>query len=231
MRATRLHRLLAGEDGPGTRALPAGEFLHPLPLLAVVVLMVNDHWLKGAGIVTPAVTGKLSDVAGLLFFPLLLTSVADVTIQAAAGLSRRPWNYTLTRTKLALATLFTAGLFTAVKLSGGAARAVADTLTSVGFHSAIVADPTDLLALPMLGVAYWLGTREIRRVPLGRIQLVEARWRANKTPVAEGLRDVVACGADEANTTNLAAGLEQYFETGAADDASSASKALAKLRG
>jgi hypothetical protein len=42
-----------------------------LPLLAVAVLVVNDHVLKQhcPGIVT----GKLSDFAGLFFFPLLLT--------------------------------------------------------------------------------------------------------------------------------------------------------------
>ena len=32
----RLHGILAGRDGPGRRALPAGELLHPVPLIAIV---------------------------------------------------------------------------------------------------------------------------------------------------------------------------------------------------
>lgn len=52
------------------RASRGDSLLHPVVLVAVVVLVLNDHWWKGVG---PAlVTGRLSDVAGLLFFPLLL---------------------------------------------------------------------------------------------------------------------------------------------------------------
>ncbi|MDP6933021.1 MAG: hypothetical protein QGG40_08885, partial [Myxococcota bacterium] len=53
----------------GSRSGPAEGLLHPAPLLALVVLVVNDHWGKGH---LPAVlSGKLSDFAGLLFFPLV----------------------------------------------------------------------------------------------------------------------------------------------------------------
>jgi len=41
-----------------------------LPLAAVLVLAVNDHVLKGSGLLPDMVTGKLSDVAGLFFFPI-----------------------------------------------------------------------------------------------------------------------------------------------------------------
>ena len=42
------------------------DLTRPVPLVAAGVLALNDHVLKGAGLVPTAVTGKLSDVAGLL---------------------------------------------------------------------------------------------------------------------------------------------------------------------
>ena len=227
MPASRLHRALAGEDGPQKRALPAGELLHPIPLLAVAVLLLNDHVLKGAGWLPAVVTGKLSDLAGLLFFPLLLTSVADTALLLLAGLLRTRWNFSLTRAKLAAAVAATGALFVAIKLSAGAAAALADVLGKVGFDSAIVADPTDLVALPMLALAYWLGRNELRRVPLGRIAVLERRWRADRTPSANGLRDVVAAGADAATVRALATALDDYFAGG---DPQPARDALARLR-
>src|SRR4051812_25303572 len=38
----------------------------------LVVLVVNDHLLKGAGVLPGWVTGKLSDFAGLIVAPLLV---------------------------------------------------------------------------------------------------------------------------------------------------------------
>jgi len=52
------------------------DLAHPLPLLAVVVLCLNDHFLKGSGLLPGWLTGKLSDFAGLFFFPILLCSAA-----------------------------------------------------------------------------------------------------------------------------------------------------------
>ena len=41
--------------------------MHPVALAAIAVLVVNDHVLKSA---YPGwLTGKLSDIAGLVFFP------------------------------------------------------------------------------------------------------------------------------------------------------------------
>jgi len=46
------------------------RLMRPLPLLAIALLVINDHVLKQA---YPGVlTGKLSDFAGLFFFPLFL---------------------------------------------------------------------------------------------------------------------------------------------------------------
>ncbi len=213
-----IHRVLAGEDGPGRRALPVGELLHPVPLAAVLVLVVNDRWLKGAGLLPGAVTGKLSDVAGLLFFPLLVTAGTDLVLLAAARLGA-PVDFTLRRWKLAIALLATAAGFIAVKLSPAVAGHVADLLP---VPSRIVADPRDLAALPMLLVAGWLGWREIGRVPLGRIEWLQRRGGGS----AQGLADVTACGARADDVAALAAALDAYFGGGEAAPAAAALRSI-----
>ncbi|MEV6487344.1 hypothetical protein AB0M20_01710 [Actinoplanes sp. NPDC051633] len=108
-------------------------FGHPVTVVALLVLVVNDHVLKGA--YPGVVTGKLSDAAGLVLAPPLL-----------ALLVRRP----------AAALWSVAVGFSLVKSSGYAA-ALASGLWSVvhGPSSVIRADWTDLLTLPFLGVAWW----------------------------------------------------------------------------
>ena len=54
----------------------ADDLCHPLPIAAVLVLTLNDHVLKGSGLLPGWLTGKLSDFAGLFFFPLLLAALA-----------------------------------------------------------------------------------------------------------------------------------------------------------
>jgi hypothetical protein len=57
---------------------PLRAVLHPLWCLALVGLLVNDHVLKGAGLLPSVVTGKLSDFAGYFLFPALLAVVGRV---------------------------------------------------------------------------------------------------------------------------------------------------------
>lgn len=45
--------------------------MHPLSVGAVLLLLLNDHFLKST--VPSVLTGKLSDFAGLFFFPFLLS--------------------------------------------------------------------------------------------------------------------------------------------------------------
>jgi hypothetical protein len=55
---------------------PEYPLLHPVPLFALATLILNDHVLKQR---YPGwVTGKLSDVAGMVFFPLLLLAFIDM---------------------------------------------------------------------------------------------------------------------------------------------------------
>ena len=52
--------------------------LHPVWLGSLALLALNDHWLKGSGLLPGALTGKLSDFAGLMVAPLLLAVLVGV---------------------------------------------------------------------------------------------------------------------------------------------------------
>lgn len=142
--------------------LPIEEFLHPLPLLALAILGVNDHVLKGAGLLHGDITGKLSDITGLFFFPLLLTATWRCVVSLLRW-RREP----LTRTVLATAIGLTAALFTALKtitpfvLWFERVTPELDPLGLVG-HVDVTMDLTDLWTLPVL----WLTWRHGRRFAL-----------------------------------------------------------------
>jgi len=222
-----LHRILAGHDGPGRRALPASEFLHPVPLLALATLAVNDHVLKGSGLLPAPVTGKLSDIAGFVFFPLLCTALLDCALWALAHLGVRV-DFSLRMGKLYATLAATAALMIAIKLSVPAASTVADALGAIGFESKIVSDATDLWTLPALAIPWWIGRREIARVPLGRLEVLERSWRRDRTPAAHGLRDTRARSRDPAAVDALATALDEYFADGGA---APVEQALARIRG
>lgn len=61
--------------------------MHPVPLLAIGVLLLNDHVLKG--LYGNALTGKLSDVAGMIFFPLMLQAMVELVDRREPFLPRR----------------------------------------------------------------------------------------------------------------------------------------------
>ncbi|HLU68404.1 MAG TPA: hypothetical protein VKZ63_19100 [Kofleriaceae bacterium] len=222
----RVRAVLAGADRPGRSALPAGELLEPTALAAVVVLLVNDWILKRWDAVPALVSGKLSDVAGLLCAPLIATAALDLALCGAARLGA-PVDFSLRRGKLVAATLAVGGAFAAVKLSPAAAGWLERAAAAAGLDWRIAADPTDLVALPALAAAVWLGRREIARVPLGRLAVVERRWRAARVAPSGQLADVVACGGDPELVAALAAALERYLDGG---PAAPAEEALARLR-
>ena len=52
------------------KSIAAACLVHPYSLLSLFILAFNDHWFKGVG---PSwLTGKLSDFAGLFYFPFLV---------------------------------------------------------------------------------------------------------------------------------------------------------------
>jgi hypothetical protein len=205
-------RALGGVDAPGRRAVPAGELFHPIALGFLALLVVNDHVLKG-GPAPGWLTGKLSDVAGMASFPLVVTAAVDSALWLVAMLGA-PVDFTLRRWKLGAAIALTGALMIAIKLSAGAAGRVAGWLADLWGHAAIVADPTDLFALPALGIAWWIGAQELRRVPLGRIEYLRRRGRPG------GLEDTGA-------TADQAAAIEAWARGGPAEPAAAA---LARLR-
>jgi hypothetical protein len=154
---------------PTLSAVPGDGLLHPLVLAAIGLLLVNDHVLKAAW--PGLVTGKLSDFAGLLFFPLFLQAAAEV----GGALAGRP--LVANQRVLAVAIAATAAAFIAIQLWPVAAEAYAVSLGHLQWLAGLLpstlagapigsptrvlvtADPSDLLALPMLLVAYRLGLR------------------------------------------------------------------------
>ena len=124
--------------------------LHPIALVAIAILIANDHWLKYA--YPSTLTGKLSDFAGLTFFPLLVVIVFDLVWPG-----RR-------QTTLLAAVVVTACVFTLVKVVSAGTELYRHAL---GFIQSpwspsrveAVTDPTDLIALPCVVLAFVIAGR------------------------------------------------------------------------
>jgi len=148
---------------------------HPLTLASIALLLLNDHLFKRT--YPSALTGKLSDLAGLFFFPFLLIALFGL---ARLGLARlpfaageRPRAGIGTSRAAALGTyLLTACLFAAVKLHPGLNAAVNGLLQSLfGQPVHIARDPSDLVALLALIPSYRIWSSSAsgsRRPPLRR---------------------------------------------------------------
>ncbi|HEU4409634.1 MAG TPA: PQQ-binding-like beta-propeller repeat protein [Polyangiaceae bacterium] len=118
---------------------PALALLRPAWLVALLALLLNDHVLKGAGILPRWLTGKVSDVAGLVVAPALLAlvvrargRVAVAACHAAVGLG-----------------------FSLLKTVPGAAEAWSQALSWL-VPSRLWCDSTDLVALPALALSWRL---------------------------------------------------------------------------
>jgi hypothetical protein len=121
---------------------PSAALRDPRWLGALALLALNDHVLKQSAW-SGVVTGKLSDLAGLVVAPVLLAVLFRVR-------SRRG---------LMLTTVAIGLVFTALQLSRTFADAWSALMGAVGISWGTVCDPTDLLALPMLGMAVALVLR------------------------------------------------------------------------
>lgn len=140
--------------------------LHPVALASVGVLLTNDHVLKDA---YPGVlTGKLSDFAGLLFFPLLVHALWTLALPTEDAQTNRM--------RLLVSATATGVVFAAVQLLPPAGEAYAWLLGALQWPARAIAfgadvplvparhtaDPTDLIALPMIAVAILIA-RSMRR--------------------------------------------------------------------
>ncbi|NUP14112.1 MAG: hypothetical protein HOW73_49395 [Polyangiaceae bacterium] len=111
---------------------------HPVWIASLGLLVVNDHVLKGSGIIPGTLTGKLSDVAGMFVAPALLAALCSVK-------SRRG---------LAAAHLAVGVVFATLEMSAHATAIAADVYRAVGLHWASTSDWTDLLTLLLLPISY-----------------------------------------------------------------------------
>ena len=148
--------------------LPVFELANPVSLAAVALLAVNDHLLKGADVIPGVLTGKISDFAGIFFFPLLLTALLDTllfVVRRAGDAVHVTINadYRLRRWKLVTACVVTLIAFTSIQLWQPAANIYEQGMCELGFPSRVTMDPTDLIALVMLPLSYAFGLSVIRR--------------------------------------------------------------------
>jgi len=135
---------------------------HPLTLTCIGLLLVNDHILKR--LYPSALTGKLSDFAGLFFFPFLLTALLGLagsplsqlltpSPRPASAARSTPWMPAIS------AYLLTAVLFSAIKVHPQFNVAVNGLLRHAsGLPIWIALDPTDLIALVALAPSFVLLT-------------------------------------------------------------------------
>ena len=143
-----------------------GYLRHPLSLSMLALWIVNDHLLKGW--YGNAWTGKLSDVAGLIVFPLFLFALFEVFVSV-----ERPRRALLT--SITVAGVFFVGLNTSDAFSdsvclvlGGLQwplKAIVSLAQGGGLPSyvptAATPDLTDLYTLPALWLAWHVGTKHL----------------------------------------------------------------------
>ncbi|HET9957217.1 MAG TPA: hypothetical protein VFQ61_22120 [Polyangiaceae bacterium] len=157
---------------------PGGGLIHPIALLSLVGLIVNDHYLKAA---MPGVfTGKFSDVCGLVLMPLWLQTAWE--LWPGRGLNPTRFRATSNRI-LGISVGVTAIAYSAVELWSpaeftyryglGAVQWPWFAITAVLERSPLpplqpvraTADPSDLLALPALALAWYFGRSAAGKAP------------------------------------------------------------------
>ena len=152
-------------------------FAHPLWWGALGLLALNDHVLKGSGLLPGSWTGKLSDFAGVVVAPPLLAWLFGARRRYSAALA---------------AGLVAAGLCT-IDLVPAASRALEQALAALGLPSRLWPDPSDLWALALLPLGFALS-----RVPVDRADRAGRGWalawrRAWQRPLVQ--RTAIALGA------------------------------------
>ena len=209
MSLARPFELLAPEETAREAALPLTLLVRPLPVLAVVLLALNDHWWKGSGLLPGWLTGKLSDFAGLFFFPLLLVTLWNLACDGINGVLRRQALLASpTTTQLMLAATATGAFFSAVQIHEPVALFYARVTAWLAFwndapRAQVTMDPTDILAVPMVFLSFLVGLRAIAKLPPGRLPWIRARAadvhgeEQRFALAARALRDVRAAQKEE----------------------------------
>lgn len=123
-------------------------FIHPVPLTAVALMAVNDHWGKYA---YPGwITGKLSDFCGVFYLPIFLLALVIVFDELFRG-----GKFRLSKRGVIAAIVFTDFLMVLVKLSPASARWIEAFFANYLFQIQLIQDPTDLIAFIVDPLTYW----------------------------------------------------------------------------
>ena len=182
--APHVHFAVVSVNSIETRSTRPQAFSHPLWWSALALLVLNDHVWKGAGVLPSSLTGKLSDIVGLIVAPPVCA------IALGAGRRHRP----------ALAALLVGLGFALIKLSPLAATGLADGLGVLGIPSRFWADPTDLWALPALSFGYALSRPILPSRPGARAAPgLGGPWLQRAGVVAGALGCVATGGSDSAD--------------------------------
>jgi hypothetical protein len=129
-----------------------GWVAHPGTIAAAAILMINDRLLKYLW--PGAVTGKLSDVVGLVVAPALLGLALGLAVPRCSPRA------------LAWLSLAIVGAgFSLVKTTDAGAAVASAGWSAVAGPSYILKDPTDLIALPALVLAWLVWRRAARGAP------------------------------------------------------------------
>lgn len=129
-------------------------FLHPVPLGAVVLMAVNDHYLKYNH--TSWITGKLSDFCGVFYFPIFLLAIVHLVDHLLRGESA-----SIRKGHLIIAIAVTDLIMIGLKLSPAFSGWITDVFAKNLFPIKIINDPWDLLALSMNLLTYWFVTSRV----------------------------------------------------------------------
>jgi hypothetical protein len=196
---------------------------HPIAVTALVVLVFNDHWLKQHH---PSwLSGKLSDVAGLVLLPLWLEVVLRL-----GGAPERPERVR------ALAVLCSLVVFSAMQLldsvnvaySWGLAAAqwparalwslLSDTPQPALRPVTSFADPEDLLTLPALWLTRWVPiVSDVCTEPVAHAHGDGDRKTRNQSTFRHGLiLCIFGCGlawTSRASAASKACDMDGYRET------------------
>lgn len=147
---------------------------HPIVLVALATWLINDHALKAA--FPGVITGKLSDVAGLVAFPAILLATLPACLAAGPRFARAA----------DVCAGATALVFALVNLDAHVARVVTPIfglLRRVFENSDVstwvepvahICDAEDLLTLPFALVTPWLA----RHINRGALQSSRTAWSA-----------------------------------------------------
>lgn len=167
------------------RLVPGDGLLHPVVVAALTVLLVNDHILKAR--FPGAITGKLSDFAGLVMFPLFIQALIEV-VSSARRRFVKPSNVVLTVSILVSAAAFSAlqlipQVGDAYQVGFGWLRSLPEVLHGLSApRVALTQDPTDLVALVSLIVAWHVGARRSAIFRESRLARSPGATRSKHTP-------------------------------------------------